>query len=176
MKFKGSARSISNINLFSFLDEIKDTLITMGGHPMAAGFTISENKIKIFEKKLYDYMKNKKIIRNNTLNRNVDEVIEFDEINNKFLNLIENFMPYGTGNPNPIFSTKGVLVIKKPQVVGRSQDTLEFDVEKKGFKMKCIGIGLIKYFEKLVSKNKLNIDYNIINNNDKITLSVIEVY
>ena len=42
--------------------------------------------------------------------------------------------------------------------------------------MKCIGIGLIKYFEKLVSKNKLNIDYNIINNNDKITLSVIEVY
>ena len=176
MKFKGSARSISNINLFSFLDEIKDTLITMGGHPMAAGFTISENKIKIFEKKLYDYMKNKKIIRNNTLKRNVDEVIEFDEINNKFLNLIENFMPYGTGNPNPIFSTKGVLVIKKPQVVGRSQDTLEFDVEKKGFKMKCIGIGLIKYFEKLVSKNKLNIDYNIINNNDKITLSVIEVY
>lgn len=175
-EFKGSARSINGINLFSILSNLKENLITMGGHPMAAGFTIEEKKIKIFKNLFCDLMQNNEVVPKVTFDKTVDGVINFNEIDINFLNFIKYFMPYGSGNPNPIFKTKNIHVIDKPKVIGRNFDTLEFQVENKGLKMNCIGIGLINSFEKLVSKNNLIIDYNIINNNDKITLNVIGVH
>src|SRR3990167_1000446 len=46
---KGSARSIAGFNMIAFLRGFKHLLVDVGGHPMAAGFTIETGKIRKFK-------------------------------------------------------------------------------------------------------------------------------
>ena len=51
---KGSARSIKGFNIIQNILKCKELLVDVGGHPMAAGFTIETKNIESFKKKIYD--------------------------------------------------------------------------------------------------------------------------
>ena len=52
---KGSVRSIRGINIIDILREFSDIFIKLGGHPMAAGFSIESRKISHLKDSLTDY-------------------------------------------------------------------------------------------------------------------------
>ena len=52
---KGSCRSIPAFNMYEALGVQADLLIQYGGHKMAAGFSIDEDKISLFRKKINMY-------------------------------------------------------------------------------------------------------------------------
>ena len=49
---KGSCRSWGGFNLFAALEECSDLLLGFGGHELAAGFTIEEDKIPAFRRRM----------------------------------------------------------------------------------------------------------------------------
>ena len=108
---RASARSTPEFDISSALEECADLLISGGGHPRAAGFTISKENIPALESKLY-------AIADRDLNKSlsptleIDAHIQFEALNHDNLKFLIDLEPYGEGNPRPIFTSKNVLVLQ----------------------------------------------------------------
>jgi len=109
---KASARSTSTYNIGNLIKQLISRKIVMsgGGHNMAAGFTITKEKINLLDK----------FIQNNYLqkvtrlhNSNIYEMeISPSMINKKFMINLNKLGPFGNYNNLPIFLIKDVKVIK----------------------------------------------------------------
>ena len=84
-------------------------------------------------------------------------------------------MPYGAKNRDPIFIAKDVKLIGKPNIIGKNKDSIKFKIMQDNKTVNAIGFGLINEFEKLITKNKFNIEYSIIYSHDKFLLNVLGV-
>ncbi len=116
---KGSSRSIPGIDLGSLIIAAKEKglLTSGGGHVMAAGFSLNEDKLNDFRTFIGEHIKNK------IGEEDIEPIIEADShlnlnaVNVDLADKLELLEPYGAGNPEPKFIIKGVHV-KKTSVVG----------------------------------------------------------
>ena len=115
---KGSARSIPGINLYDALAECRHHLDSFGGHSMAAGLKIRQENItdfkNAFEKSIQHRSGSEDLIQ--TLN--VDAELDFVTISAALIDELESLMPYGTGNPEPLFVSTNVRVVSS-KIVGQ---------------------------------------------------------
>ena len=172
--FKGSCRSVEGIDLLSLLNLNKDIFLNSGGHPMAAGFIISEQNIEKFKKIFLEYMISRNINIEDKKNR-IDGEISLADINSDLINILKKFRPFSSGNEIPIFKTKNVSLVGNPSVFGNDNSSIQFMVEHDHVTLNAIGFNLINRFEILLSKNKLDIEYSILINNDKVNLKVYNI-
>jgi single-stranded-DNA-specific exonuclease len=108
---KGSARSINGFNLYEALKQCEDKLIQFGGHCHAAGLEIKLDKIDEFRES-FDAIATEELTRNELQPEiEIDSELQFDEINNVFMNILSFFEPFGPGNSIPIFVTENVQII-----------------------------------------------------------------
>jgi len=120
---KGSVRSISTINIIEVLRNYDDLFESLGGHPMAAGFSIKKENISILKEKLADYSKE------NITDEDLKKVLTVDlEIPSKIISLdllneFEKLEPYGVGNKEPILVSRN-LGISSIDKVGRESNHL----------------------------------------------------
>lgn len=99
---KGSCRSPEGFNIFEALDHCGDFLSGFGGHQLAAGLTVDEDKINNFKAKLSRYYdENPPDMDKNALT--IDFLLSEPSLismeNIKSLDILE---PFGTGNPAPV--------------------------------------------------------------------------
>lgn len=156
---KASARSISGINITQILREMKDLLKEVGGHEMAAGFTIETAKLPQFQAKLEELtaplMTDKlqsKVIK-------IDTPLHFGSINWDLVEKLVQFEPTGIGNPIPLFMTTDVEVIDK-KAVGSDGKHLKLRVREESKILDAIAFGLGEYLNK-VDQNPVDIAYSI---------------
>lgn len=105
---KGSARSIDGINIVEVIrSSCQDILIDVGGHAGAAGFSIHKDKIEEFklrlEKSMADYPETEKTLE-------IEAEIESKKLTKSLVKLLEEFAPFGFGNPQPILATNNMKV------------------------------------------------------------------
>jgi len=108
---KGSARSVKDFNMVEALRKLDSLLVDVGGHPMAAGFTIENKNIKQFVKKLELIAEKKIKVKKYIPEIKVDFEIDFSLINKGFYSLIQKLAPFGFGNPEPLFLLNKVRVV-----------------------------------------------------------------
>ncbi len=122
---KASARSVSGVDIVKLIRQSEEILIDVGGHPMAAGFSVETGKIK----KLFHCLQvsAKSIIKKIDLipRKSYDFEIDFSLINKRFYRLIEKFSPFGVGNPRPVFCLTNARVVDL-QTVGAGKNHLKF--------------------------------------------------
>lgn len=101
---KGSCRSYGGVNLFALLEDCSDLLEAYGGHELAAGFTILEEKIPAFRTRINDLTRKAREEKGAVSALTVDCVLEDPALLTQeevaSLSLLE---PYGPGNPKPVF-------------------------------------------------------------------------
>lgn len=108
---KGSARSIKGVNITKLIRSQSHLLLGVGGHPMAAGFSIETNKIPQFKNALTQFALN---TIDDTL---FDPVLDIDcalngsKITLELYQAIKQLEPFGIGNPQPTFALLGAKVI-----------------------------------------------------------------
>lgn len=121
---KGSCRSIKQLNIIESLRKFQDLFIDLGGHPLAAGFSIDSKNISKLETKLI------KFVNSELKNKDLSNKIEYDAqmvlgavkpINIKAISKLE---PFGIGNQKPLFLFKN-LVISSKKVIGSTGDHLK---------------------------------------------------
>lgn len=110
---KGSARSITGIDLGSLLANAKEKglLIQGGGHAMAGGFGIEESKIDEFYAYLKKAMENKEDTFTKALEYQIDAVLSVQALNGDLVRLMEKANPFGNGNPQPKFALLDVMIV-----------------------------------------------------------------
>lgn len=115
---KGSARSVPEVNLYEALQVCKPHLEGFGGHSMAAGLKIQQENIAdfrvAFENAIQSVAQPEDLIQ--TLP--VDSELEFETITDSLIDELESLMPYGPGNPEPLFMASNIRVISS-KIVGR---------------------------------------------------------
>ncbi len=111
---KASARSIIGFDIgASILAAIqKKILIKGGGHKMAGGFSIAEDKIEKFKEFIIKKFKTKIENKNDEQSIYLDSQINASAINFDFYQKIEKLSPFGSGNPEPKFLLENMKVIK----------------------------------------------------------------
>lgn len=106
---RGSGRCPNGFSLYDALSECKDLLIQFGGHELAAGLTIEEEKIDQFIDKFEDVVERRK----DTISEqiiNIDATIQRQNLNAQLIKDIRNLKPYGQSNQVPVFLYKGLKV------------------------------------------------------------------
>jgi single-stranded-DNA-specific exonuclease len=148
---KASARSVKGFNIIEFLRSASDLLVDVGGHPMAAGFTVETAKLDLLEKKLFESAK--KLLKKEHLER----VLRIDcELNPLLINYetyseIQKLAPFGMANPEPTFLTKN-LTISDIRIVGKDGKHLKLNLKSQIPNLKFSGIAF-----GMGEKNKLKI-------------------
>ena len=98
---KGSARSISGINIIEHLVNIKDELLKYGGHAGAAGLSIEENNFENFKEIILNEIQLTKEQKKKVVN--IDAAIKVQDISEELIDGIEMLKPFGEGFEKPRF-------------------------------------------------------------------------
>jgi len=126
---KGSARSVEGVDITQLLRLASGGLLEdVGGHTMAAGFTIETKNISQLKKSLFKEFDKKYL--NNIFQKEllIETEILPHHISLDLLVLIQQLKPFGNSNPEPIFLVRKikVLALKK---VGADQTHIKIDFE-----------------------------------------------
>ncbi|MBI2617309.1 single-stranded-DNA-specific exonuclease RecJ [Candidatus Gottesmanbacteria bacterium] len=115
---KASARSIRGVNIVETIREAEELLVDVGGHPMAAGFTVETKNLDELEKKLHKLLEKKKPdMREKEIE--IDALISLSQVSYDLYDLISKFRPFGNGSPEPIFAVKN-LIVERLRLVGKN--------------------------------------------------------
>lgn len=146
---KGSGRSIEEYNMFEELIKCKDLLEKFGGHPMAAGFSLKEENIDEFRRRLNEntILKDEDLLRKVT----IDSVLPLDAINYDVINDLERLEPFGKSNSKPLFAEKNINLLRAT-ILGKNRNVLKLKLKTKLNKaLDAIYFGDIEKFEEEVS-------------------------
>ncbi len=119
---KGSGRSIEAYNMFEKLSEHKELFLKMGGHPMAAGFSIEPDKLDILRERLNST--HGLSVEDLTPVVMIDVAMPFDYISQKLINDLDRLEPFGTGNPKPVFAQAN-LRVKRARFLGEENQYIK---------------------------------------------------
>ena len=116
---KGSARSVPQVDLGTLIIAAKEKgIITKGGgHTMAAGFSLKEDKIEEFKKFVGEYVVEHIGGEAITPMIDVDAVLDVGGATVDLADYMEQLEPYGAGNQEPKLLLSNVK-INKPSLIG----------------------------------------------------------
>lgn len=107
--YVGSARSVRGVSLFDQLQGISDVFLRYGGHDMAAGLTIAENRLDEFRRRINDEM-----LQMDDApwvpSQDYDLEVRLPELTLEFLENLKCLEPLGQGNTMPVYLLRGVTV------------------------------------------------------------------
>lgn len=122
---KGSGRSIEGYHMFQALVEVKDLLTKFGGHPMAAGFSLPEDKVEEFRQRLND---NARLTEEDFIPKIwIDVAMPMEYVSEPLVRELEMLEPFGQGNEKPQFAQKGVH-IRSARVLGKNRNAVKLSM------------------------------------------------
>ena len=128
---KGSARSLPGVHITNLLRQVREELVEVGGHPMAAGFGLKQGSLESFKIKLTK-LANETIDESLlTTAKTADAILPSRLLSLETVDLLEKFRPFGMGNPEPLFVLKNMQIVAI-KVIGNGQKHLKLLIKPKG--------------------------------------------
>jgi single-stranded-DNA-specific exonuclease len=159
---KGSARSISNFNIYEALQKCDDILLHFGGHQAAAGLAVEIEKLNEFKSRFNKIVKETLQEENLLPEILIDSRLKLSEITPKFLKILSQFSPFGPGNMRPVFLSEDVSIVGSPRIVGTNHLVLAFKQEGCDKVFDAIGFNMGEFCNSLMKENlKVDIVYTI---------------
>jgi single-stranded-DNA-specific exonuclease len=177
---RASARSISGFNIIEAIRRCSDILIDAGGHPMAAGFTVETKNLTKLKERLEKLAQEALTEEKLTRVLHIDAAIPLSVVQEPLWNTLQDFQPFGFGNPEPIFATKHIH-ITNARLVGVDGKHMRIRAVDKQTKREIDGIafGLGKLYPDIASDKSVDvaytIDMNVWNGNSKLQLKVKDI-
>lgn len=162
---KGSARSIEDYNIISKLRDFSNLFEKLGGHAMAAGFSIKEENLDILRNELN---KNSNLTYDNFIEKvKIDCSLDFKLLNYNIVDELKLLEPYGKANPEPLFGTKNVE-IKSLSIIGKNKNVIKLVLKQDEIEFSGIIFTnydkYIKYFNEKFKTSDILSEYNDIKN------------
>lgn len=119
-KVSGSARSVRDFDVHDAIEACSDLLIQFGGHKYAAGLTLKPENVEAFVKKFDETVSARITEEQLSPMTEIDLEISLHEIDDKLISGIKAMEPFGPGNMNPVFLSKGLADRGWAKIVGES--------------------------------------------------------
>lgn len=165
---KASARSITGVNIIDLIRRAGDGLLkNVGGHPMAAGFTVATDKLELLAGRIFDLsvaeIKDEVLVKN----VRVDCELGFIDITQDLIDQLKLFAPFGYGNPEPTFESNNVYC-EDCRLIGKDQTHIKMilsqqssDPEPQYPTFDAIGFRMSEWFPRLTRDMPLKVIYSL---------------
>jgi single-stranded-DNA-specific exonuclease len=104
---KASARSVSGFHITDHIRSASSLLLGAGGHAMAAGFTVETAKLELLKEALSNVNIAPEIL---IRKQRIDAEIPLELVTWELWQMVQEFAPFGLGNPTPVFKTTNVNI------------------------------------------------------------------
>ena len=134
---KGSVRSVKGFDVTEFLRRFEDLFVSLGGHPMAAGFSIEQKNISELKKRIIeeaDKSLSDELLIPEIL---IDLDIPAKIIEPNLLSEIDKMKPFGMGNEEPVFAAKN-LGVSEISLMGKENQHARIKFYKDGKYLKGV--------------------------------------
>jgi single-stranded-DNA-specific exonuclease len=159
---KGSARSISGFNIYEALKQCEDLLLQFGGHEAAAGLALELTKVEEFKEKFNRIVKNTVTQGDVKPELLIDDKISLNDINAKFIKILDEFAPFGPGNMRPVFMAENVGLVYAPRIVGANHIVASIRQNGNDKVFDTIGFNLGSFASQIdKNKNLLDIAFTV---------------
>lgn len=141
---KGSGRSIKSYSMYEEMCRVKELFTKFGGHPMAAGLSMTEENVDVFRQRMNeladlgpeDFIE--KIF--------IDVPMPFSYLTKERIQELEILEPFGNGNEKPVFAQKNAQIVSL-RVIGKKQNGLKMQLKTEdGCRMEALYFGDIGEF------------------------------
>jgi single-stranded-DNA-specific exonuclease len=143
---KGSARSIPSFDIRGGLAGCGQFLMTYGGHKQAAGVRMKAENMRSFEEAIRQIVVQSLDKDDLVPMLRIDSDIELPQISHALVRELEMLEPFGCGNAEPLFGSKG-LGVAAPRTVGNNH--LKMRLSKNSQSFDAIGFHMGLHFEHL---------------------------
>jgi single-stranded-DNA-specific exonuclease len=113
----GSGRSIRAFHLLEAVESCSSLFTRFGGHSHACGFAMPSANVEDLRAKLDAFARTRLTLADFDPILEVDAELDLTEITPELFQALELLEPYGMGNPEPIFATRGVEVAAPPRIL-----------------------------------------------------------
>ena len=154
---KGSARSVADFDLYEALTVCKTHLDDYGGHPMAAGLTLSNKKLEDFKKAFINFANERLTEENLQATLTLDSEIALQDITPRFMEFLDKLSPHGPGNMRPKFAIRNAEIAGAPKVIGKTGEHIRFKIRQGLKSYLAVGFGLSNKYEMLITGQAVDI-------------------
>lgn len=130
-RLKGSGRSIPEFDLFQGLVDCGGTLLGYGGHPQAAGLSLSEDRLDDLKAAFAAAVRSQLGETLPEPSLQLEARLGLESVDLQLIKEIDLLQPFGPGNPQPLFCSNP-LAVKKHKVFGGKHVSLEVRDESAG--------------------------------------------
>jgi single-stranded-DNA-specific exonuclease len=155
-KAKGSARSIAGFNMYEALTTCDDILPHYGGHPMAAGMTLSLENVGELRRRLNETARGWLAEEDYVPITKVDAVCSLQDANLETIEQLEKMAPFGMGNPSPRILIQEVELADM-RIIGIDEAHMKCQFRQQDTVLDGIGFKLAALTNELSLQAKANI-------------------
>lgn len=124
---QGSARSVEGLNITAAIASQKDLLLNFGGHPMAAGLSLEQEKLPEFRRRLSKTVENMLGEVEIKSRLEINGWLDLSEISTTLADALECLAPYGPGNEKLTLATRN-LRLQSIAAIGHNREHLKLAV------------------------------------------------
>ena len=139
---KGSGRSIEAYDMFAEMSRCRELFTKYGGHKLAAGLSLEEEKVEVFRKRINELADLTE--EDLQMKVSIDMRLPFPYINEELIHELKILEPFGKGNGKPLFAESKLRVIQ-PRIFGKNRNVLKCRLEdQQGNQMEAVYFGEVE--------------------------------
>jgi single-stranded-DNA-specific exonuclease len=168
-KVTGSARSVAGFDVHDALEACAPLLEQFGGHRAAAGLTLREENVAAFQEQFEQVVAERLADTQLVRPIDIDTELALSDISEELCAQLAQLAPFGPGNPQPVFATRGVRALpNSARPVGQGHLKLRLlpaqpSAAEAAAPVEAIGFGLGSFLPRLVQDENaiFNVCYTV---------------
>ena len=105
----GSARSVSDFDIYTAIDSCRDLLTNFGGHRFAAGLSMHRSDLPEFKRRFEEYVAAHITPDQQTPILEVEAEVQLSDLTWKLQKILQCLEPFGPGNERPLFMARRLI-------------------------------------------------------------------
>ena len=136
----GSARSVSDFDIYTAIDSCRDLLTNFGGHKFAAGLSMHKADLPEFKRRFEEYVASHITPEQQVPTLEIEAEVELSDMNWKMYKILQCLEPFGPGNERPLFLCRHLINNRNTRAVSDGRH-LHLDLTDRVVAMDGIAFG-----------------------------------
>ena len=136
----GSARSVSDFDIYTAIDSCRDLLTNFGGHKFAAGLSMHLKDLPEFQRRFEEYVAAHITPEQQRPALDVEAEVELSDMDWKMYKILQCLEPFGPGNERPLFLCRNLINNRNTRAVSDGRH-LHLDLTDRMVAMDGIAFG-----------------------------------
>lgn len=136
----GSARSVSDFDIYTAIDSCRDLLTNFGGHKFAAGLSMHKADLPEFKRRFEQYVASHIMPEQQVPTLDIEAEVELSDMNWKMYKILQCLEPFGPGNERPLFLCRNLINNRNTRAVS-DRKHLHLDLTDRTVAMDGIAFG-----------------------------------